>query len=264
MARDSSSTDLRCEARDLEERVRLTAEAQDRRGINTHALALYKLANVRLKLGETAEAALHAQRAADLWRNDGAPLQSEYSAAARILQAAALAYGGKPAEALAVFESIVDECDGIPDITLERVLASGLELWMRLLHDSGDFGRQYEVTGLVLLRLDPNAADDLDRQVYLEAHVGRAIAAYNLGYAQEALELLDHALTLFQAENPLIVGRLEAIALLHLVDVLVELDRDEEASAVCRRLIGKFAQLQDEWAQAAVASAQNWIDDDAE
>ena len=90
------------------------------------------------------------------------------------------------------------------------------------------------------------------------------MAASGLGNAAEAAELLAAALHLLRAEDPAIVGRLESVALLHLVDALYELDREDEAAAVCREILVRFGRQQDQWAQDATGAARDWLADQVE
>jgi tetratricopeptide (TPR) repeat protein len=109
-------------ATETERLVAQTAIALDRKTAQTHANELFRLGEIRARLGEPQKAErIYDEAATAFWKlqwpsNGGSPLDREWAALARIRQSSLAAGEGRYDEALVIYERLVEQFGGFPKI----------------------------------------------------------------------------------------------------------------------------------------------------
>lgn len=242
-----------------------TAIAEDEKVARRHAFSFRRLAVIRWKLGELDEAArLFGEAAAAYFKLDS-PVDRETAAATRVEQSTALMANGLTDEALAVIEGLIETADGFPkfeDLTTET-RRSALNGWQILLEKRKDNTGLYEASGRALALLDP-ADPTTDRYVLAQTLVTRAKAAEALGHREEAVEPYEQAIALFVAEGSRVDEGQLIDAMYKQVQLLSTLDREDELTVAFRRILARFGERTEPWAQQLIKAARMWLEEQDE
>ncbi|HUY60111.1 MAG TPA: tetratricopeptide repeat protein [Solirubrobacteraceae bacterium] len=194
-------------AGETERVVAETFVAPSRQVAQKHANELFRLGEIRARLGEHAEAERIFEQAATAFLTLGSPLNREWAAMARFRQSTVAADEGRFADALALIERLVKEFGGFPKFEqLPHPRYIGVDLWMLLLEQTEDYERLYVVAGTSLELLNPAGPAD-ERIVIAKAVARRGRAARALGRNEEAAQLFEQAIALYKPEDPALVGK---------------------------------------------------------
>jgi tetratricopeptide (TPR) repeat protein len=187
----------------------LAAEAEDRLietrladgpdAASNRASVLYRLGEIRSRLGETEEAERRFNEAADAYLMLG---DAEFAAAAKIGLARVATANRRYREAIGIFERVIEESSGFPTFNvIEDGPADALNLWMWLLVETKQPERLYEATAVALPLLDPTGSR-LMRIALARALVLRGRSAEELGYTEEAVEMYEKAIASYDRIDP--------------------------------------------------------------
>jgi hypothetical protein len=216
-------------AAETERVVAQTFVASSREVAQKHANELFRLGEIRARLGEHKKAERTFDQAATAFWALGSPLNREWAAMSRIRQSSVAADEGRFDEALAVIERMVEQFGGFP--TFEQLPFSRhtwLDMWMLLLEQAEDYERLYVVAGTSLELLDPAGSAD-ERIVIARTAAKRANAAHVLGRNDEAVEMYEKAIAGFRVEDPAVVGKGLINATAKLTEVQTELGIESES-----------------------------------
>lgn len=216
-------------AAETERLVAQTFVAPSREVAQKHANELFRLGEIRARLGEHREAERIFDQAATAFWTLGSPLNREWAASSRIRQSSVAADEGRFDEALAVIERMVEQFGGFPtfeQLPLRRHVV--LDMWMLLVEQAEDYERLYVVAGTSLELLDPAGPTD-ERIVIARTAAKRANAAHVLGRNDEAVELYEKAIAGFKIEDPAVVGNELIHATAKLTEVQAELGIENES-----------------------------------
>jgi tetratricopeptide (TPR) repeat protein len=112
---------------------------------------------------------------------------------------------------------------------------------MLLLSEQKDYERLYDAASTSLSLLDPTGPAK-QRIVIARAMAARAAAARALGRNEEAIDMYEQAIALYEAEDPeLLRGSEQADAFGDLAALLSDLGREREALALNARMLGAHA-----------------------
>jgi tetratricopeptide (TPR) repeat protein len=237
-----------------------TANAEDEKVARRHAFSFRRLAVIRWKLGELNEAArLFGEASAAYFKLDS-PVDREAAAATRIEQSTALMANGRTDEALVVIEGLIEQADGFPEFEdlKAETRRSALNGWQILLEKRNDHTRLYEAAGKALALLDP-ADPTTDRYMLAQTLVTRAKAAEALGHREEAVEPYEHAIALFVAEGSRVDEGQLIDAMHKQVQLLSTLDREDELTVAFKRILARFGERTEPWAQQLIKAARMWL-----
>jgi len=220
---------------------------------------LFKLGEIRARLGRIDEAETLFDESARLALKLGETSDIEFAAATRLRQASVAAAAGRHHDALAIIDRMVSSLGGFPKLEGLGGAAPGLQLWLTLLHTVGDTQRLYEASGVALELLSPPVSREM-RIVLLRACVFRGRTAKALGYADEAIEMYTRAIA--QADKvrpPLIDDPLLESAILNLPGLLEQVDRDDGLPAAYAQIVSRLASSKTFPNRTAVRAARAWL-----
>jgi tetratricopeptide (TPR) repeat protein len=263
------------------------------------AAELLRLAFVRFWLGEMREAErLYDECATAFWNLDSAP-DREAAAVAWIMQTCLILADCRYDEALRHMEKLIHQSGGFPEFhRVPSMRSYGLEIWLWLVQEAGDPSQLYSAAGTALALLDP-ADPNTDSFVITKAMVRRARTAATLGHAEEALELFEMAIARLEAEVARepeetlaeTVARAEAVlyaatrlgrlerdkeeglpeahgflleSMLRAAVLHANLEREQDADAAFERIVARFGERNEPWAQEAVTAAHAWLEADGD
>jgi tetratricopeptide (TPR) repeat protein len=224
-----------------------------------HAIALFMLAEVRYRLGEKPEAERLVEQAAEYVVKDGKELSQRVAAGMRIRQASWLLNDGHARRALDVVERMIEEHGGFPKVEVIPVTdAAGIELWLVLVKYVGDSERLYAATAVAMERLRSDGPSE-ERGVLRRAIAMRAATAQALGHLDEAAELYQRAIALFEREEFEADREYHDHAVTAVAPLLYDLGRKDEAAAAYRRIIDRLDDIKSLRARAQVITARAWL-----
>ncbi len=228
-------------AEETERLVAQTFVAVDNDGAQKHANELFRLGEIRARLGQHAEAERTFDQAATAFLKPGSPLNREWAAMAIIRKSTVAADDGRFADALAIIERLVEQFGGFPKFELVPAPTEvALDGWMLLLEHLENYERLYVVAGISLDLLNP-AGPANERVVIARAFARRAKAARGLGRNDEAVELYEQAIARFKAEDASLAGRELIEATANLTELQSELGLVKESLNAFAQMVGTTA-----------------------
>lgn len=239
-----------------------TADAANPKLAQEHAQELFRLGEIRRRLGEAPEAERLFAESADANLALGTALGAELAAMSRIGLASMAVKDERYHEACRHVERMIDLNGGFPTLEiLKQGPIRALGLWLLVLEKTENYERLYDASNIALGLIDPRESPT-NRVAHSQALALRAKSADELGHAEEAVDLYEKAIAQLEEDEPAPErDRQLNHAMLRVPVLLGELDRDEEASdAITRleRLQGKHPLLKG--TRAAARLWARWVE----
>jgi tetratricopeptide (TPR) repeat protein len=200
------------------------------------ARELFRLGEIRFRLGETSEAERLFDESATVSLRLPSPAHREWAAVARLGQSKVPMAEGRFDEALVVIERTIEE-PGLPESEplreTRRLLLDG---WIFLLEQVEDYERLYTAADIALDLLDPGGPEK-ERLTIAKALAWRADAVRALGRGEEAVDLYEKAITQFKAVDRGLGGRQLIETTAKLTEVQTELGLLKESLTAFGQMI---------------------------